>query len=152
MKKILTKIYSLGTALMVTITMGTSLMAPIAFAQPAPAPSTNPGPTVDQLFNTGSYTTGNGGSKIGIVSNLKNGSTSDWQTLISAAIKLLLSIAGVLAFIAFTAAGIMMVSARGNEDQIKKGKDILIWSILALAVIATSYAIVLGITQLQFSQ
>jgi|GEM_PF-2870371 len=148
MKKTLTKIYRIGTAFIITMSMMSSAIISVAYAQTTP-----PGPTVDQLFNTGSYTgTSTNGTKIGIVANLKANSASYWGDVISAAIKFLLSIAGVLAFIAFTAAGILMVTARGNEEQIKKGKDILIWSILALAIIATSYAIVLGITQLQFSQ
>lgn len=42
----------------------------------------------------------------------------------------------------------MMVTARGNEDQITKGKDVIFWSILALIAIAVSYGIVVGITQL----
>jgi len=142
----------LFTKLLVGLSMMPFSMIPIVNAQTTQQVPTDSGPTVDQLFNTGSYTSGNGNSKIGIVANLKANSSSDWLTLISATIKFILSIAGVLALISFTVAGIMMVSARGNEEQIKKGKGILVWSILALAIIAASYAIVLGITQLQFSQ
>ena len=43
-----------------------------------------------------------------------------------------------------------MLTARGVEDKLKHGKDILLWSIIALAIIAGSYALVLGVSQLKF--
>lgn len=91
--------------------------------------------------------TANPGSKLVLVTNLPN---QPWPKLIANVIQLTLTITGTLAFIAFTVGGIMMVTARGKEDNIKKGKDILIWSIIALAIIAISYGIVLGISQLNF--
>jgi len=46
----------------------------------------------------------------------------------------------------------MMITAEGNDEQIRKGKNIIFWSVLALAIIAASYAIVVGISQLKFFQ
>jgi len=88
-------------------------------------------------------------SKITLVGNLPRG---DWKVLLANVIKLVLAITGSLAFAAFTYGGVMMVTAQGNDQQISKGKNILFYSVLALAIIAASYAIVLGITQLQFFQ
>ncbi len=132
-----------------------ALTASVTLADDTTNTTTPTAPTsVNDLFRPFNYTSGapNGDqSKIGIVSNIAKSTSSDWQTTLTNIIKFLLQITGGIAFISFTYAGILMVSARGNEDQIKKGKGILVWSILALGIIALSYAIVLGISQLQFS-
>jgi len=88
-------------------------------------------------------------SKIALVYNLPKG---DWTQIMAQVINLVLGISGSLAFAAFTYGGVMMVTAQGNDEQIRKGKNILYWSLLALAIIAASYGIVVGITQLQFFQ
>lgn len=89
------------------------------------------------------------GNKVSLVQKLPSGT---WQSVLANAINLVLAITGSLALIAFTVGGLMMLSALGNEEQINKGKMILMWSVMALVVIAASYAIVLGLTQLQIYQ
>ncbi len=84
------------------------------------------------------------GSKIELVNRLTK---APWQLLVADAIKLLLGITGALTMIAFTVGGVMMVTNHGNEDQVTKAKQILIWSVVALVIIAASFAIVTGITQ-----
>lgn len=129
-----------------------SVMMQSAFAQPSTPPSTTPsGPNVDTLFQP---IQGAPQSEIGTVANLANQTgygKSTWQTILQRVIQMVLAVAGTLALISFTVAGVMLVTARGNEEQIGKGKHILIWSILALAVIAVSYAVVYGISLLNFS-
>jgi len=73
----------------------------------------------------------------------------DWRLILQNVIQLILAITGSLTIIAFTVGGIMMVTSQGNEEQLSKGKAVLLWSVVALLIIAASYAIVLGITQLQ---
>jgi flagellar basal body-associated protein FliL len=90
-----------------------------------------------------------GTSKINLVANLPEG---DWYTVIGGVIKLLLAVTGSLAFASFTYGGILLITAQGDETKHKKGKSILYMSIMALVIIAVSYAIVLGITQLKFFQ
>lgn len=89
------------------------------------------------------------GSKINLVNQLPD---AGWAQLIGNAIKLLLSIAGPLAFISCVVGGVIMITAHGEDEKIRKGKHILLWSVLALIIIAASYAIVTGVTQLQFIQ
>lgn len=130
------------------LAMGITFTTTVAYAQnntatPVPLPTTN-----DLLPTYGQAGTG---SKIGYVTNLANQTQGDWPQILGNVIKFILAITGTLAFISFTFGGVLMVTAQGKEEQIKKGKEVLIWSILALAVIATSYAIVLGITQLEFT-
>jgi len=89
------------------------------------------------------------GSKVSLVAQLPSGT---WQQILATVIQMLLSICGTLTFIAFVVGGVMMVTARGAEEQIKKGKAILLWSVVALLVIAVSFAVVTGVTQLLFIQ
>lgn len=65
-------------------------------------------------------------------------------------IKIALALAGSISFGVFVYAGIMLVISQGNEEEITKFKNILIWSIVGLLVITTSYAIVRGVLQLVF--
>ncbi len=93
-----------------------------------------------------------GPSKVTLVKQLPQGTENTFAVIIANVIRIVLAATGSLAFASPTVGGIMMVTARGNEDQIAKGKKILLLSLGALAIIAASYGIVLGITQLKFFQ
>ncbi len=90
-----------------------------------------------------------GTSKINLVQNLPKG---DWWVALASVIRLVLQITGSLAFASFTYGGVLMIIARGDEGTYKKGKDIIFFSIFALVIIAASYAVVVGVTQLKFFQ
>ncbi|MBU1992861.1 hypothetical protein KKG51_04165, partial [Patescibacteria group bacterium] len=64
-------------------------------------------------------------------------------------IKLALGIASALIVIGFLVAGTMYVTAQGNEDQTNKAKSVLIYTLVAVAIIASAYAITLGVTTLK---
>ncbi len=89
---------------------------------------------------------GTTGDQINYLRRLPGG---DWKGILANIIKLILQITGSLTVISFTVGGVMMITSQGNEEKTTKGKNILLWSVLALIIIAVSYAIVLGITQLQ---
>lgn len=118
------------------LAFGLNLNSPLTFAQADPA---------DEIFHA--TTVQNKGSKIDYVQQLPGG---DWQSILTSVIKFVLGITGTLALISFTVAGVLFLTARGEEDQITKAKNLLIWSIAALGIIAVSYAIVLGVSQLKF--
>lgn len=59
-----------------------------------------------------------------------------------------LSLAGTLVFIALLYAGYILVVANDNEEEIQKGKRILIYACIGIAVIGASYAIIYGIANL----
>jgi len=63
------------------------------------------------------------------------------QILISGIIKNILSIVGSLALLMFVIGGLMWMLSGGNEQRVKKGKDILTWATLGLVIIFTSYAL-----------
>jgi len=94
-----------------------------------------------------SQTTNKVQTKLDLVKNLPNKTLNE---LTSSIIKILLAICGSLALGSFTVGGIIMITAQGDETKISKGKMVLIWSIAGLAVIAVSYGIVVGVSQLQF--
>lgn len=73
------------------------------------------------------------------------------EDIIPQAIKILLQLVGTVSFGVFVYAGVMLVIAQGNEEDIKKFKNILIWSIVGLAFITTSYAIVSGVMNISFT-
>lgn len=71
------------------------------------------------------------------------------QTLYSNLIKLALGIASVLIVISFVIAGTFYVTAQGNEDQLNKAKSILIYTLIAVAIIASAYGITMGVTKIK---
>jgi hypothetical protein len=87
------------------------------------------------------------GTKIGAVAALPDAS---WQAALTSVIKILLNITGAIALIAFTAGGVMMVVSNGNSDTLDRGKKVVIYAMGGLIVIAVSYAIVIGVSELQF--
>lgn len=72
------------------------------------------------------------------------------MSILPSAIKILLGIAGSVAFGVFVFAGIKMVISQGNEEDLTKAKNIFIWSLIGLAFITAAYALVRGIMQLAF--
>lgn len=65
-------------------------------------------------------------------------------------IKILLMLTGSVSFIVFVYAGIKLIIAQGNDEEITKFKNILLWSAVGLVFITTAYALVSGILQLGF--
>ena len=70
--------------------------------------------------------------------------------IIPKAIGIFLALAAVVTTGVLVYAGVMLVISQGNEEEITKFKNILIWSIVGLVFITTSYAIVRGVLQLSF--
>ena len=77
--------------------------------------------------------------------------TGDFRTsIIPKAIKLTLALVGTVSVIVFVYAGVMLVISQGNEDDIKKFKEMITWSLIGLVFIVASYAIVTGVMTLVF--
>lgn len=83
------------------------------------------------------------GSNMVPVDNLKT-------DIVPQAIKILLSVAGSITAIVFVYAGVMLIISQGNEEELTKFKNVLIWSIIGLIFITASYGLVRGIMQLVF--
>lgn len=66
----------------------------------------------------------------------------DPRVIIGNIISALLGIVGSLALAVFIFGGFTWVTAAGNDEKIKKGKEILMWATFGLVVIFFSYAMV----------
>ena len=131
---------------------------PAAAGTPPGSPTTSAGdtgvanPTEDQLFYQFNYQQQGGKditsqTKIGAVNALPK---DTWQQTLSNLVKTLLNISGSLTLVALTVGGVFMIIAHGSTDLLGKGKKILVYSIAGLIIIAVSYAIVIGVSELQF--
>ena len=70
------------------------------------------------------------------------GSIVNPQQVIGNVIKAMLGIVGSLALAVFIFGGFTWVTSAGNDEKIKKGKDMVMWASLGLAVVFLSYALV----------
>lgn len=75
----------------------------------------------------------------GITNPLNVGSP---QALIGRIISAVLGIVGSLALVMLIFGGITWMTSGGNTDKIKKGRDIVVWAVIGLVIIFTSYALV----------
>ena len=63
-------------------------------------------------------------------------------TLIGRLIQAFLGLVGSIALVIFIYAGIILLTSAGQSEKIKKAKDALIWTSIALVIIFSSYALV----------
>ena len=70
--------------------------------------------------------------------------------LVPQVIKIMLGLAGTLAFISFTVGGVMLVVAHGNEEMETTAKNIFLYSVIAMVVIAGAYGVIYGVLTLRF--
>lgn len=75
---------------------------------------------------------------------------ADWKVFIGNAVRMILIVANILAFISFIVAGIFMIMSQGNEEDLTKAKRMFVYTILAMIICATALALVAGITGFQF--
>ncbi|MFH1564847.1 MAG: hypothetical protein ABIC82_03280 [bacterium] len=61
--------------------------------------------------------------------------------LFSNIIKLLLTLVGTLSLAVFIYGGGVWLTSRGNQEQVKKGKDAFTYALIGLAVVFGSYAV-----------
>jgi hypothetical protein len=68
--------------------------------------------------------------------------TSDVPAFIGRIIKAVLGIVGSLALLMFVYGGFLWMTSGGNEQKITKGKNVLVWATIGLAIIFLSYSLV----------
>lgn len=71
-------------------------------------------------------------------------------SLITEVIKLILTWSMLITLIAIVVAAIYYLISRGKEEDITKAKDILIYLMIGIAIMAAAYGVVVGITQFEF--
>ncbi|OIO46744.1 MAG: hypothetical protein AUJ28_01945 [Parcubacteria group bacterium CG1_02_37_51] len=68
--------------------------------------------------------------------------TKDPQQLAGMIIKAVLGLVGIIALLYFILGGFQWMTAAGNLDKVKKGRDTLIWATLGILIIFASYSLV----------
>lgn len=76
----------------------------------------------------------------------KTGLTQDFAGSISTVIVGVLSLAGTIFLVLTVYAGILWMTAQGNEDNVTKAKDIVTQAIIGLAITLAAYAITAFVT------
>jgi hypothetical protein len=99
---------------------------------------------VNAAVNTGNGDDAGTGETAPVVLDnpLGDNASTDVNVLIGRIINGVLGVVGSLALVMFIYGGFVWMTARGNRDAITKGKDILVWAIIGMVVIFTSYAAV----------
>ena len=64
------------------------------------------------------------------------------QALIGKIINAGLGVVGSIALLMFVFGGLTLMTSSGSQEKIKKGRDIIVWSAIGLAVIFFSYGLV----------
>ncbi|MFA5820613.1 MAG: hypothetical protein WC873_00640 [Candidatus Gracilibacteria bacterium] len=88
-----------------------------------------------------------GGNETDLVAKLPDATLAQ---IITAIVITILKLSMVLATIAIVVAGIFYLISQGNDDQTKKAKDIVIYLLIGMAIIAASYGLIVGIAQFKF--
>lgn len=70
------------------------------------------------------------------------GSIKSPQELIGKIINSVLGVVGSLALLMFVFGGLTWMTSGGSSEKVKKGRDIIVWSAIGLAVIFLSYGLV----------
>ncbi len=68
--------------------------------------------------------------------------TDNPATLIGMIIRAILGVTGSLALLMFIYGGLKWMLSSGNTEELRKGKETLLWAVLGLAVIFSSYAVI----------
>lgn len=69
------------------------------------------------------------------------GSQTEPIIIIAIIIQALLGLVGAGALLMFVWGGFNMIFSAGNEERVTKGKKILVWAVIGMAVILSSYAV-----------
>ncbi len=67
--------------------------------------------------------------------------SDDPAVIIGNIIKGILGLTGVIALAAFVAGGVIWMTSGGNPERVKKGRDILVWAVIGLFIVFSSYSI-----------
>lgn len=67
--------------------------------------------------------------------------SDDPAVIIGNIIKGILGLTGVIALAAFVAGGVIWMTSGGNAEKVKKGRDILVWAVIGLFIVFSSYSI-----------
>jgi fumarate reductase subunit D len=67
---------------------------------------------------------------------------TDVNALIARVINFVLSLVGSLSLLMFVYGGLTWMTSAGAADKVKKGREIIVWSIIGLAIVFSAYILV----------
>ena len=70
---------------------------------------------------------------------------ADPRVIVARVIQGALSVSGTIALLMFIYGGMLWMTAMGKSDQIDKGKNILVWAVLGIILIASAYIVTTAI-------
>ncbi len=85
--------------------------------------------------------------ELGYVENLPDITA---EQAIASVIKTILGVSMLITLVAIAAVGFYYLTSQGEEEGLTKAKDILLYLIIGMAIIAAAYGIVAGISQFNF--
>ena len=97
--------------------------------------------------NTGTGSNPCAGGSVCINNPLAAGGIDSPQTLIGKVINSILGVVGSLALVMFVYGGLLWMTSGGSAEQVKKGRDILIWAAIGLVIIFSAYGLVRFVIQ-----
>jgi len=89
----------------------------------------------------------NASQSVSITNPLAAGGIDSPQTLIGRVINSILGVVGSLALVMFVYGGLLWMTSGGSAEQVKKGRDILIWAAIGLVIIFSAYGLVRFVIQ-----
>lgn len=72
---------------------------------------------------------------------------TDPRLIVANIIKAILSVVGTLALLMFVYGGVIWITSFGDSKRVDKGKTIITWTVLGLAMIASAYVLVNAVVQ-----
>lgn len=113
-----------------------------AFAQqPQTAPHTDPQRQIAPPTTPKPQETGDLVRLVNPLTGSDKTESGNIPAIIGRIIRAVLGIVGSLALLVFIYGGLIWMTAAGNEERITQGKNTLIWAVLGLIVIFTSYVV-----------
>ena len=94
----------------------------------------------DQTGSTNSTTPSNDSNAVSLTNPL--GKTATPQALIGKVIEAILGVVGSIALLMFIYGGFTWMTSGGNEKNVTKGREIVMWAAIGLIIIFTSYGLI----------
>lgn len=73
--------------------------------------------------------------------------TTNINTFAARIISYVLGLVGTISLLLFVYGGLIWMTSAGNQNAVKKGRDILVWAVIGMAVVFTAYILVKFVMQ-----
>ena len=69
------------------------------------------------------------------------GNETSIPNLIARVIKIILGLVGIVSLVMFIYAGFLWLTAQGSMEKVKKGKDVMLYSVIGIVIVFSSYIV-----------